>query len=71
MPTADSRQSTGDWQQVWECPRCGVQFAMGVDLPDAPKATVSRPNCSMGHAPVEMEQKLARAMPFGPGEVRP
>lgn len=40
-------------EMVWECPECGVQLAhlTGYD--------VVLPECSIGHDPTEMEQRLA------------
>lgn len=65
---------TGEWLEVWECPRCLTQFAVadtGVGGFGAP------PVCSsLGHEhePVECEQKMVEAFPlsveemFGEGE---
>lgn len=66
-----TRPPDGDWQEVWECPHCGQQVAAGVRSPDAPTVTLSKMKCGMGHAPVEMEQRLPRSMPFGPDAIQP
>lgn len=49
------------WHEVWECPRCGAQFAIGHGT-----AVLSGPmKCSsFGHEPVECEQKLVQAFPL-------
>ena len=46
--------------QVWECPKCGTQFAMG------DPARLHPPTCQMGHAPTEMEQKKPEAFGKAP-----
>lgn len=57
------------WQEVWECPRCGVQMAMGDRVDVASVSLGAPPLCDFGHGATEMEQKLAAAMPFTPDEV--
>lgn len=55
-----------DWQQVWECPKCGTQIAGGLRGPRETPVDLSNLKCSMGHKPTEMEQKLVRAMEVKP-----
>lgn len=53
----------GEWSTVWECPSCGSQIAMGEK--GVIEVTMTKvPRCTLGHAPTEMEQKLAPAMPL-------
>lgn len=40
--------------EAWECPRCGLQFAIGTT------GRLSPPQCSAGHESVEMEQVLPK-----------
>jgi hypothetical protein len=39
--------------QMWECPKCGMQFGMG------PPARLQPPTCSSLHEATEMEQITA------------
>ena len=52
---------SGDWHEVWECPRCGTQFAIGHGTAVLAHAVTCS---SYGHEPGECEQKLAQAFPI-------
>jgi hypothetical protein len=56
------------WDQVWECPRCGQQMAMGGEAGTVVQAT-SPWTCAMGHPEVEMEQRLSSAIEVQPEDL--
>jgi ribosomal protein L37AE/L43A len=55
-----------EWQEVWECPKCGAQVALGEKDAAARVSFTEPPYCALGHERTEMEQKFTEAMPFGP-----
>jgi hypothetical protein len=57
--------------EFWECPECGMRMGVEIDGVGGPSTSLGEPpSCtSMGHGPVEMEQKLPEALPYSVDEM--